>query len=128
MVRSRLFAKKRSVPRCPAVSRYCGRVTLSDRVTTQTASLIGLPVRLGGEMLAPDVAADPIQFVDVRDLARFTLNLLERNVVGTFNVVSPPGRFTMGDLVEASASCANALAKPSAPPRPICGWPDDQCD
>jgi len=73
----------------------------------------------GGEMLAPGATGDPIQFVDVRDLARFTLNLLESNVVGTFNVVSPPGRYTMGDLVDASVECANALAKPSAPPRPI---------
>lgn len=73
----------------------------------------------GGEMLAPDAAPDSIQFVDVRDLARFTLDLLERNVTGTFNVVSPPGRFTMGDLVSASISCANSLAKPSSAPRPI---------
>jgi 2'-hydroxyisoflavone reductase len=73
----------------------------------------------GGEMLAPDAAADPIQFVDVRDLARFTLDLLERNVAGTFNVVSASGQFTMGDLVDASVRCANAVAQPSAPPRPI---------
>lgn len=73
----------------------------------------------GGAMLAPNAPGDPIQFVDVRDLARFTLNLIERHIVGTFNVISPPGRFTMGDLVAASVSCAVALAKPSPPPRPI---------
>jgi 2'-hydroxyisoflavone reductase len=73
----------------------------------------------GGEMLAPDGPGDPIQFVDVRDLARFTLDVLEKNVVGTFNVVSPPGRFTMGDLLSASVSCAIALAKPNVPPRPV---------
>jgi 2'-hydroxyisoflavone reductase len=73
----------------------------------------------GGEMLAPDGPGDAIQFVDVRDLARFTLDVLENNVAGTFNVVSPPGRFTMGDLLSASISCANALAKPSAPPRAV---------
>jgi 2'-hydroxyisoflavone reductase len=73
----------------------------------------------GGAMLAPNAAADPIQYVDVRDLARFTLHLLERNVTGTFNVVSPPGQFTMGDLVGASISCANSLAKPSSAPRPV---------
>jgi len=73
----------------------------------------------GGEMLAPDAAGDPIQFVDVRDLARFTLDVLERNVVGTFNVASAPGRFTIGELIGASVSCANSLAKPSAPPRPV---------
>jgi 2'-hydroxyisoflavone reductase len=73
----------------------------------------------GGEMLAPDGPGDAIQFIDVRDLARFTLDVVENNVVGTFNVVSPPGRFTMGDLLTASTSCANALAKPPVAPRPV---------
>jgi len=73
----------------------------------------------GGEMLAPDGPGDAIQFVDVRDLARFTLEVLEKNVAGTFNVVSPPGRFTMGDLLSASISCANAQAKPQPPPRAV---------
>jgi 2'-hydroxyisoflavone reductase len=79
------------------------------------------PVRAarGGEMLAPDGPGDAIQLVDVRDLARFTLDVLENNVVGTFNVVSPPGQFTMGDLVSASIACANALAKPQPPPRAV---------
>jgi 2'-hydroxyisoflavone reductase len=109
-----------------ATAALPGRVTLlrpgyivgpgdySDRFTYWPAR-----ASRGGEILAPDAAADPIQFVDVRDLARFTLSLLERDVVGTFNVVSAPGRFTMGDLVEASVSCANALAKPNAAPRPV---------
>lgn len=73
----------------------------------------------GGEMLAPDGPGDAIQFVDVRDLAHFTLDVLENNVFGTFNVVSPPGRFTMGDLLSGSVNCANALAKPNVPPRPV---------
>jgi 2'-hydroxyisoflavone reductase len=73
----------------------------------------------GGEMLAPDGPGDAIQFVDVRDLARFTLRVLENNIVGTFNVVSSPGQFTMGDLLSASISCANALAKPQPPPRAV---------
>lgn len=73
----------------------------------------------GGEMLAPDAPGDPIQFVDVRDLARFSLDLLERNVAGTFNVVSAPGQFTMGDLVQASVSFANSLARPRVPPRAV---------
>lgn len=73
----------------------------------------------GGEMLAPDGPADPIQFVDVRDLARFALTSAENSVVGTFNVVSPPGRFAMGDLVVASISCADALAKPKPAPRAV---------
>lgn len=73
----------------------------------------------GGEMLAPDGPGDPIQFVDVRDLARFALTTAEHSTVGTFNVVSPPGRFAMGDLVMASISCAKRLATPQAPPHAV---------
>ena len=73
----------------------------------------------GGEMLAPDGPGDAIQFVDVRDLARFTLDALQNNSAGTFNVVSQPERFTMGDLVSTSISCAKALAKPKVAPRAV---------
>jgi len=73
----------------------------------------------GGDMLAPDGPGDPIQFVDVRDLALFALNLLERGVAGTFNVVSAPDEFTIGDLVQASIRFANKLAKPSTAAKAI---------
>jgi len=73
----------------------------------------------GGEMLAPDGPGDAIQFVDVRDLARFTLDVLQNNSAGTFNVVSQPERFTIGDLVSTSISCAKALAKPKVAPRAV---------
>jgi 2'-hydroxyisoflavone reductase len=73
----------------------------------------------GGEMLAPDGPADPIQFVDVRDLAHFTLTAAENNLLGTFNVVSPPGRFSIGDLVVASITSADALARPRVSARAV---------
>jgi 2'-hydroxyisoflavone reductase len=73
----------------------------------------------GAEMIAPGGAQDPIQFVDVRDLAQLCLDLIEQNVSGTFNVVSQPGQFTIGDLLAASVSCANSLAKPATPPKPV---------
>ena len=52
-------------------------------------------------MLAPGDPRDPIQIIDVRDLAAFTLRLIEDDVGGVFNVLSPPGRFSIGNLVEA---------------------------
>jgi 2'-hydroxyisoflavone reductase len=73
----------------------------------------------GGEMLAPDSPNDRIQFIDARDLAAFALHLVERQTVGTFNATSPPGMFTMGDLISASSTAANALAKPVSPPRAL---------
>jgi 2'-hydroxyisoflavone reductase len=60
------------------------------------------PVRFarGGDMAVPGTPADPIQIVDVRDLAAFMMGLVERQVVGDFNAVTPPGALTMGSLMD----------------------------
>lgn len=73
----------------------------------------------GGEMVAPGSGADPMQFVDVRDLARFTIDMLERDATDTFNVTSPPGYFTIGQVIEESVAAANVLARPEPAPRPV---------
>jgi 2'-hydroxyisoflavone reductase len=61
------------------------------------------PVRVarGGDMLAPGSAADPIQFIDVRDLADFLRRCVEQRLAGRFNLCNPPGAVTMGSLLEA---------------------------
>jgi 2'-hydroxyisoflavone reductase len=73
----------------------------------------------GGDMVAPDQPSDRVQFIDSRDLARFVLRLAERRTVGTFNATSPPGMFTIGDVVSASVTAANQQAKPSPAPNPV---------
>lgn len=73
----------------------------------------------GGRFAAPGDRSDPLQFIDARDLAAFAIDSLERRSTGTFNVVSAPGRFTMGALVDASVAAARALAKPAAAPEPV---------
>ncbi|HEU4623399.1 MAG TPA: NAD-dependent epimerase/dehydratase family protein [Steroidobacteraceae bacterium] len=73
----------------------------------------------GGDMLAPGTPRDRIQIIDARDLAAFALDTLERRITGTFNLVSPPGLFTMGDVVNESIRAAKALAKPNPPPRAV---------
>lgn len=71
------------------------------------------PVRVarGGEMAAPGRPADPIQIVDVRDLAAFMMGLVERRVDGYFNAVTAPGDVTMGDLIETSLDVTGADTK-----------------
>jgi 2'-hydroxyisoflavone reductase len=66
------------------------------------------PVRAskGGEMLAPGTPQDPIQIIDVRDLASWMMALVQSRTTGYFNAVSPPGAFTMGDLITASLSAS----------------------
>jgi 2'-hydroxyisoflavone reductase len=46
-------------------------------------------IHRGGEVLAPGAQDDPIQYIDVRDLADFYVNLLEQRTFGTFNLVAP---------------------------------------
>jgi len=71
------------------------------------------PVRFakGGDMAVPGTPADPIQIVDVRDLAAFMMDLVDARVDGTFNAVTPPGAITMGALMEASRKATGADTK-----------------
>jgi len=73
----------------------------------------------GGELLAPGTPATHTQFIDARDLARFALDGIERELTGTFNMAAPPGTFTFGDLVSTSIRAANALAHPRPPARAV---------
>lgn len=49
------------------------------------------PVRIdrGGDVIAPGNPADPVQFIDARDLAEFTIHCLENDIPGTFNTAGP---------------------------------------
>jgi 2'-hydroxyisoflavone reductase len=49
------------------------------------------PVRLarGGEVLGPGDGTDPVQFIDARDLAEWTIRVAEVRTLGTFNATGP---------------------------------------
>lgn len=57
-------------------------------------------VAQGGNILVPDNPGQPVQFIDARDLATFTLNMIEKRETGAFNLVNTPGTVTMKLLVE----------------------------
>jgi 2'-hydroxyisoflavone reductase len=67
-------------------------------------------------LLVPGTPDDAVQFIDARDLAHFMVDALEAGRAGTFNVVVPPGRTTIGDLVR---TCAEAAGR-----RPRWVWVD----
>jgi 2'-hydroxyisoflavone reductase len=54
----------------------------------------------GGEMLAPGNPHDPMQFIDARDLATWTLHATEQSLTGTFNIVAPADSVTFGQVLE----------------------------
>jgi 2'-hydroxyisoflavone reductase len=73
----------------------------------------------GGEFIAPGAPGDPFQVIDVRDLAAFTLNVVENNVTGTYNLVSNVNEFKFGELTDASIAAAMKQAKPADAPRAV---------
>ena len=85
----------------------CGPGDRTDRYTYW-------PVRTmrGGEMLWPGRPSDPIQIIDVRDLANFTIDCIEQRTTGTYNTVTPPGEFTMGDLLDDCVAVTGAAITP----------------
>jgi 2'-hydroxyisoflavone reductase len=60
------------------------------------------PVRVarGGEVLAPGDGQDPVQFIDVKDLAAFMLGLVENKVTGVFNATGPVQTLHMRELLD----------------------------
>ena len=64
------------------------------------------PVRIdrGGEVLAPGKPSDLTQYIDVRDLARFIVLCLERELTNAYNVVRKPMPF--GDFL---STCVNTF-------------------
>jgi len=65
----------------------------------------------GGDMLAPGTPDDPIQYLDVRDLARFVIACATTPHRGVFNACSPPGFATIGQLLETSRDVTGASTK-----------------
>jgi 2'-hydroxyisoflavone reductase len=61
----------------------------------------------GGKVLAPP-HQDPIQVIDVRDLAEFLVHCVENETMGVFNAVGPDRVLTMGELLDASAEVTGA--------------------
>ena len=53
-----------------------------------------------GDVLVPGKATDKVQFIDVRDVAKFMIHLIENKVIGTFNAVGPAQPMTMPEFVQ----------------------------
>jgi 2'-hydroxyisoflavone reductase len=66
----------------------------------------------GGEVAVPGAPSDPIEIIDVRDLAAWLVHLVERGTTGVFNACGPDKRLAWGRLVDACRSVGNPDARP----------------
>ncbi len=59
------------------------------------------PVRIdrGGEVLAPGDPSDPVEIIDARDLAEWTVRMAEQGTTGVFNAAGPATRLTVGGML-----------------------------
>jgi 2'-hydroxyisoflavone reductase len=68
------------------------------------------PVRLarGGEVLAPGDGCDPVQIIDARDLAEWTIRMAETHTLGTFNATGPEHLLQMKEMLTGIGSAIHA--------------------
>jgi 2'-hydroxyisoflavone reductase len=60
------------------------------------------PVRIdrGGEVLAPGSPDDPVQFIDARDLAEWTIRMAENRETGIYNATGPAKPSGIGGMLD----------------------------
>ena len=60
------------------------------------------PVRIdrGGEVLAPGSPSDPVQFIDARDLAEWTIRMAENRETGIYNATGPAKLLGIGPMLD----------------------------
>ena len=71
------------------------------------------PVRIdrGGEVLAPGDPIDPVQFIDARDLAEWTIRMVESGETGIYNATGPERKLGIGEMLETMKSALSSDAK-----------------
>jgi 2'-hydroxyisoflavone reductase len=58
-----------------------------------------LRLRRGGEVLAPGDGSDPVQIIDARDLAEWTIRMAEQRAFGKYNAVGPGYELSMAAML-----------------------------
>jgi nucleoside-diphosphate-sugar epimerase len=71
------------------------------------------PMRIdrGGEVLAPGSPDDPVQFIDARDLAEWTIRMAENRETGTYNATGPAKPLGLGGMLDGIKSALESDAK-----------------
>src|SRR5256886_12848803 len=71
------------------------------------------PVRIdrGGEVLAPGDQNDPVQFIDARDLAEWTIRMVENREKGIYNATGPAKPLGVGGMLDGIKEAEKSNAK-----------------
>ena len=71
------------------------------------------PVRIdrGGEVLAPGDPGDPVQFIDARDLAEWTIRMVEDKETGPYNATGPAKPLGVGGMLDGIKGALNSSAR-----------------
>ena len=71
------------------------------------------PVRIdrGGEVMAPGSPTDPVQFIDARDLAQWTIRMVEARETGTYNATGPDRPLTIAEMLHGIKAVTTAGAQ-----------------
>jgi len=71
-----------------------GPLDPSDRFTYWPSRIDG-----GGEVLAPGDPTDRVQFIDARDLAQWTIHMIEQREIGVFNALGPAEPLSIAEML-----------------------------
>ncbi|MDB5070617.1 MAG: isoflavone reductase [Candidatus Eremiobacteraeota bacterium] len=79
----------------------------------QTDRFTYWPLRFarGGDVAVPDDLDAPVQWIDVRDLAEFIADALERRLTGVVNTVGPAAPATLRTLLDACAGASGVASR-----------------
>ena len=71
------------------------------------------PVRIdrGGEVVAPGTPSDPVQFIDARDLAEWTIRMAENRETGIYNATGPAEPLGIGEMLNGIKGALNSNTK-----------------
>ena len=85
------------------------RPTYMTGPADRTDRFMHWPLRLShpGEVMVPGKSSDPVQYIDIRDVAEWMIRLAENKTMGTFNAVGPESSQGILDYVKGASSAFN---------------------
>ena len=68
-------------------------------------------INRGGEVLAPGDGSDPVQIIDARDLAEWTIRMVEQGTMGVFNATGPGDELSLAAMLNGIREVTKAEVK-----------------